>query len=216
MSRRALQTAVRVHAGALFVSALIVSAPISASGKQSDTRVAVKQTQTTVQTFADVPIDDDGEPFDTVPAPVNPKAPSVPADVRASTDGGLSIVCPVAGAKFQNDYGAPRAGHAHAGNDMLAPRGTPILAPMAGLVKHKWSSLGGLSFYLDTPSGVRFFGTHLQSAGASGQVDAGAVIGFVGDTGNARGTPHLHFEYHPTKKSKANPYSLLVRACRTG
>ena len=122
--------------------------------------------------------------------------------------------CPVANAKFTNDWGQARSGgRAHEGTDMLAPRGTPIFAPIAGVVKFDTSSRGGLSFYLDAPGGLQIYGAHLDSAGASGKVESGTVIGYVGDSGNAKGTPHLHFEVHPSKKSKTNPYALLKQIC---
>lgn len=123
-------------------------------------------------------------------------------------------ICPVPGAKFTNDYGSPRSGgRSHAGTDMLAPLGTPILAPISGIVRHDTSRLGGLSFYLDSPDGLRLFGAHLSSFGAQGQVGAGTVIGYVGDSGNAKGTPHLHLEVHPTKKTKINPFPILKQVC---
>lgn len=122
--------------------------------------------------------------------------------------------CPVVGGKFTNDYGAPRSGgRSHAGTDILAPRGTPVFAPVAGTVKFDSSSLGGLSFYLDTPSGLQLYGAHLSAYGATGPVESGAIIGYVGDSGNARGTPHLHFEVHPSKKTKTNPFPLLKQIC---
>jgi peptidoglycan LD-endopeptidase LytH len=122
--------------------------------------------------------------------------------------------CPVPGGKFTNDWGAARSGgRSHEGTDMLAPRGTPIYAPVDGTVRFDTSSRGGNSFYLDTPGGLQLFGAHLDSYGTSGKVDSGTIIGYVGDTGNARGTTHLHFEIHPTKRSKTNPYPILKQIC---
>ena len=150
--------------------------------------------------------DDDGDGVpDTVPTPGQAAPPPV------SVNGWR---CPVPVGKFTNDWGQARSGgRSHTGTDMLAPRGTPIFAPIAGTVKFDTSTRGGLSFYLDTPSGLQLYGAHMQDVGASGKVESGTIIGYVGDSGNAKGTPHLHFEVHPTKKSKTNPYPLLKQIC---
>ena len=97
---------------------------------------------------------------------------------------------------------------------MFAARGTPVVAPVAGIVRHRDNSLGGKSFYLDGDDGNRYYGTHLDSYGASGRVAAGAVVGTVGNTGNARFTsPHLHFEIHPGGGSAVNPTPTVRAAC---
>ena len=97
---------------------------------------------------------------------------------------------------------------------MFAARGTPVVAPVAGTVRHRDNSLGGKSFYLDGDDGNRYYGTHLDSYGASGRVEAGAVVGTVGNTGNARFTsPHLHFEIHPGGGSAVNPTPTVRVAC---
>jgi len=129
---------------------------------------------------------------------------------------GGSWVCPVAGAHaFGNDYGDARSGgRHHEGNDILASRGTPIVAPVAGTVTFRDVSLGGRSFFLEGVDGNEYFGTHLQGyAGGARSVSAGEVIGYVGDDGNARGTPHLHFEIHPGHHGTTNPYPTLSAHC---
>ncbi len=134
---------------------------------------------------------------------------------RARVIGSGSWICPVQGPRaFSNDYGDPRSGgRRHQGNDILSPRGTPIVASVSGTVRHRTVSLGGLSYYLSGDDGNVYFGTHMSRYGASGRVSAGTVIGYVGDTGNARGTPHLHFEIHPGGGSPVNPYPTLRTYC---
>ncbi|MGH9181488.1 MAG: murein hydrolase activator EnvC family protein, partial [Acidimicrobiales bacterium] len=124
--------------------------------------------------------------------------------------------CPVQGPRaFTNDWGQPRSGgRSHQGNDILSPRGTPVVASVAGTVKANSSSLGGLAYYLRGDDGNTYFGAHLDRLGATGRVSAGTVIGYVGNSGNARGgPPHLHFEVHPGHGRAANPFSLLRRHC---
>jgi peptidoglycan LD-endopeptidase LytH len=144
-----------------------------------------------------------------------------PNRVRAGAElripGGTgSLVCPVPGARFVNDWGFPRSGgRFHMGNDLFAPRGTPVRAPVDGTVTHTTGTISGLQVNLVAADGTRWAGTHLDRFGASGRVRAGDVIGYVGDTGNARGgPPHLHLEVHPPGSGAVNPFPLLVAACR--
>jgi murein DD-endopeptidase MepM/ murein hydrolase activator NlpD len=125
--------------------------------------------------------------------------------------------CPVQGqVRFNDTWGAARSGgRSHKGTDMLAAMGTPTVAPVSGRVEHRTVSLGGLSWYVYGDDGHTYFGTHLsgyENVGA-GHVERGTVIGYVGDSGNAAGTPHLHFEYHPGGGSAINPYPRLVEVC---
>jgi peptidoglycan LD-endopeptidase LytH len=134
--------------------------------------------------------------------------------VVVSSSGGW--FCPVAGATaFGNDYGDRRGGgRSHKGNDMLAARGTPVVAPVSGYVTFRSVSIGGRSFFLRGVDGNEYFGTHLAGyAGGARNVSAGEVIAYVGDDGNARGTPHLHFEIHPGGGGSMNPYATLRSAC---
>ena len=128
------------------------------------------------------------------------------------------MFCPVdgGGLHFTDTWGAARAGHRHQGVDMLAARGTPTVAPVSGRVEHRGTSLGGLSWYVYGDNGNMYYGTHLQGYENQGVgwVAAGTVIGYVGDTGNARGTPHLHFEVHPGGGGAVNPYPYVAEACR--
>lgn len=88
--------------------------------------------------------------------------------------------------------------HPHWGNDILAPRGRRIRAPSAGLaVGHSDGWFGGNYVTVVGATGYVRNG-HLERFGSLGNVKAGTVIGYVGDTGDAAGGPtHDHFEWHP-------------------
>ncbi|HEU5082716.1 MAG TPA: LysM peptidoglycan-binding domain-containing M23 family metallopeptidase [Acidimicrobiales bacterium] len=133
----------------------------------------------------------------------------------SSGGGGGGIVCPVAGASFFNDWGFPRSGgRSHAGTDLFAPRGTPVRAPASGRLDTAVGTIGGKQFRLTASDGTLWFGSHMDAFGATGQVSAGDVIGYVGDSGNARGSrPHLHFEVHPGGVNAVNPYPLRRSSC---
>jgi murein DD-endopeptidase MepM/ murein hydrolase activator NlpD len=127
-------------------------------------------------------------------------------------------VCPVQGPRaFGDDYGQPRGGgrRRHEGNDILAPRGTPVVAPVAGMASQHDNGLGGHAFYLHGTDGVTYYGAHLDSYGTNyGRIAAGTVLGWVGNTGDARGgPPHLHFEIHPGGGGPVNPYPTLGQYC---
>lgn len=128
-----------------------------------------------------------------------------------------SWLCPVQGPRaFSNDWGQPRSGgRDHLGNDILAPRGTPVVANVSGSLRPHRSSMGGLAYYLRGDDGVTYYGAHLDSlSSAAGRVSMGAALGTVGNSGNAAGGPtHLHFEMAPGGGAAVNPYSTLSRYC---
>lgn len=129
---------------------------------------------------------------------------------------GPGWMCPVPGARFFNDWGFPRSGgRAHEGNDLFAPKGTAVVAPVSGFVHQTVGTIGGLQFTLEGDDGATYIGSHMDSFGASGRVEAGDVLGTTGDSGNAKGSrPHIHFEVHPSGRVPMNPYPTLVGACR--
>ncbi len=137
-----------------------------------------------------------------------------PSSVAASGSGVLKA-CPVAGTvSFVDTWGAARSGgRRHKGVDMMARIGTPIAAPVSGTVTHRSNSVGGRSFHLNGSDGNYYYGTHLSGYEKSGSVQAGDIIGYVGDDGNARGIPHLHFEVHPGGGGAVNPYPYVAAVC---
>ena len=132
--------------------------------------------------------------------------------------GGLA--CPVDQPRSYTDtWGAPRSGgRSHMGVDILAPIGTPLRAYESGTVtRMNHSSLGGISLYMTGASGNQYYYTHLSGyvSGISpgGKVSPGQHIGYVGDTGNAAGIPHLHWEVRPGGGANVNPYPFARQAC---
>jgi peptidase M23-like protein len=147
------------------------------------------------------------------------------------------IVFPVVGPyRYTNDFGDPRAQGSHEGNDILAPKKSPVVAVEDGKIKF-WttSARAGCMLYLYGAGGTTYLYIHLNNdvtmandnrgkcvAGGSywpglkdGQrVVAGQAIGFVGDSGDADGTPHLHFEVHPHDGGATNPFPYLNTATR--
>lgn len=126
-----------------------------------------------------------------------------------------TIICPVQGPSGYGDtWGAPRSGgRRHQGVDMLAPTGTPLQAVIGGFVAHRSNRLGGITLSLIGDNGNRYYYAHLSAyEGEPGRVEQGQVIGLIGDSGNATGVPHLHFEIRPGGGVPVNPYPSVARA----
>jgi Peptidase family M23 len=144
------------------------------------------------------------------------------------------IIFPVVGkVQYTDDFGAPRGGGAHQGNDLMAAKRSPAVAAEAGRVKY-WTTSGaaGCMLYLYGESGTMYYYIHLNNdltakndnrgkcvkgtayAVSNGsRVAAGQQIGYVGDSGDANGiSPHLHFEVHPGGGRAVSPYPYLQKA----
>ncbi len=110
---------------------------------------------------------------------------------------------PVQGIRAQDiadTYGAPRSGdRTHDGVDIFAQRGTPVLSATHGVVLSvRESGIGGKQVWVIGPAHERHFYAHLDAWATDlerGDVlRPGQLLGHVGDSGNARGTPtHLHY-----------------------
>jgi murein DD-endopeptidase MepM/ murein hydrolase activator NlpD len=136
--------------------------------------------------------------------------------IRVVGDGPLRT-CPVWGSgSYSSSFGAYRPGppvHAHQGNDIMVPYGSPVIAPFDGTAVAGQSVLGGLSVKVFGREGY-VYNAHLAAYGKLGDVKLGDIIGFVGNTGNARYTePHNHFEWHPGNGRAVDPFAFLNEAC---
>jgi peptidoglycan LD-endopeptidase LytH len=129
--------------------------------------------------------------------------------------------CPVDPPRsYIDDFGFPRVGHTHQGNDVFAPEGTIIRAPFEGTAEEGYDGLGGIVVHVYASANADYvYNAHLsRNLGVDGKhVMPGEPIGLVGNTGNAAGTPpHDHFEYHPGGGSAVSPYPYLNEVCGVG
>lgn len=137
-----------------------------------------------------------------LPSPVLPARYSV-ADSEFFADHPLMV--PVEGidpAKLPDTFYEKRDGQRiHEAQDILAPRGTPVLAAIDGKVlRMSQNTLGGITIYaVDSDDEYVFYYAHLDhysdAVTVGLEVHRGDVLGYVGTSGNAPpDTPHLHFQ----------------------
>jgi len=138
--------------------------------------------------------------------------PSIPVEGIAAND-------------LRDTYEQARSGgRAHHALDIMAPRGTPVIAAVDGTIRKLFTSrAGGLTIYeFDRDEQRVYYYAHLDSYADVREgmpVHRGEVIGYVGTTGNApANAPHLHFaieQLPPTKEwwkgTPMNPYPILTR-----
>jgi peptidase M23-like protein len=139
----------------------------------------------------------------------------------------------VAKTDLWDNYGDPRGNGSHAGIDMENPWRAPVVAVEEGRVEYATSNLGGCMLYLYGRSGTMYLYIHLNNdegprndnsgrcaegtayAVPNGSsVLAGEQIAFNGDSGDADGNPHLHFEVHPNGGVDVSPFSHLRKATK--
>lgn len=130
---------------------------------------------------------------------------------------GAALPFPVVGADaeaIRSPFGAPRdaGSRRHEGVDIYVKPLTPVLAVAAGRAMPRQDDFGGNTVWLNTP-GTSYYYAHLDRVAVrEGQrVKKGDVLGYVGNTGNARSTPsHLHFGVYRRGREPIDPLPLLV------
>jgi murein DD-endopeptidase MepM/ murein hydrolase activator NlpD len=118
--------------------------------------------------------------------------------------------------EIANTWQAPRgADRLHEGQDIFAPRGTPVYSATSGYVYNVGENkLGGQTVSVVGAGGRVYYYAHLDSYAAGVKqgdlVNTQTVLGYVGTSGNAAGTPpHLHFGIY-TPSGAINPLPLLT------
>jgi peptidoglycan LD-endopeptidase LytH len=128
------------------------------------------------------------------------------------------VEVPVEGVRrrqIPDTWGAPRSERrSHQGVDIFAKRGTPVISATEGIVLRVGTNrLGGQVVYVLGPGGQRHYYAHLDRYGSFTPGDIvvpGDVLGYVGNTGNARDTaPHLHYGVYDPEGGAVNPWPLL-------
>jgi murein DD-endopeptidase MepM/ murein hydrolase activator NlpD len=153
---------------------------------------------------------------------------ATPAPAAAAMSAGGGLIVPVAGVtpdKLTDTWGDARGDgmRQHHAIDIIAPRGTPVLAAAAGTVEKIFDSRnGGHTVYIRRidPAWQDYY-AHLDSYAPDlregGRVKQGQKIGEVGSTGDASAeAPHLHYEIHRMAQGEGwwqgneiNPYPVL-------
>jgi murein DD-endopeptidase MepM/ murein hydrolase activator NlpD len=219
------------------VTALEIGITVDHGGLPAGTRILVGYAEAAVTAPTPAPT----TTASTGPTPKRPKGPKstprrppepgvLPPIIRQPPEGmrprltPSRYVFPVYGpSSFTNTFGAPRASTGwHHGEDIFAPLGAPLLAVTDGTVfSVGWNDVGGYRLWLRDQQGNQFYYAHLSAFSPLAQngahVKAGDVLGFMGNSGDAQGTPyHLHFEIHPVGllsygyDGVVSPYPYLV------
>jgi murein DD-endopeptidase MepM/ murein hydrolase activator NlpD len=152
---------------------------------------------------------------------VNREYQAIKAEVDRRRSG---FAFPVGGAySYTNTFGAPRMVgteyyHRHEGTDVFALKGTPVVSVVDGVLERVGTDrLGGIKLWVRSPGdNWSYYYAHLSGYARGVRnglpVKKGQVVGYIGNTGNARSTPaHLHFETHLPGGKVVNSYFVLRR-----
>ena len=121
----------------------------------------------------------------------------------------------VSPSKLHDTWGAPRSqGRHHQGIDIFAPKGTPVISTTSGIIQRiGQNQLGGNCVWILGPSGQVHYYAHLDRFAdiqPNQKIEPGDVIGYVGNSGNAKTTPsHLHYCIYTFFGEAVNPFPLL-------
>jgi murein DD-endopeptidase MepM/ murein hydrolase activator NlpD len=202
-----------------FVTGLDVHLNLAHGGLPPGSEIVLGYAETEVQTAPATPVPlplAPGEPL----APLGPMPGDrpqllpkvtgpligVPQQVTPKIGGGPYVFPVYGSSEFIDTYGTYRpdvSGYYHHGDDIFGKLGQPLVAVADGTVfSVGWNAVGGLRLWLRDRRGDEFYYAHLvaySTAAVDGaRVRAGQVLGFMGATGDAVGTPvHLEFEVHP-------------------
>lgn len=133
----------------------------------------------------------------TTPIPVKKAEPQTPAPVAAPAKANTGWYSPLPGNSPLCNYWQWRGNYNHRGEDIPASSGNPIHAAHSGNVQTSWEAGGAGNYTVITHDGMAEVYMHQSSFKVrSGWVNGGDIIGYVGSTGDARGS-HLHFEIQP-------------------
>jgi murein DD-endopeptidase MepM/ murein hydrolase activator NlpD len=231
---------------ALLAAGLIGFLAWTAAGPEDPVETAVHPPDVPVVMGNPPPAATTPQPLDTPPPEIEPAVPSeviapiatetapplaVPATDTIPTmrdaDAPRPMIVPVAGIErsaLRDTFDQVRGSGRHEAIDILAPRGTPVIATDDGVVKKLFTSKpGGLTVYqFDPDQRFCYYYAHLDRYAPGlheGQtLRRGEVLGYVGTTGNASpDTPHLHFalirldrDRRWWKGTYVNPYPPLA------
>lgn len=168
---------------------------------------------------------DDGDGESAVAADLEGPPLTGAAASPAALDGLMIPVVGVSGRQLHDSFRSPRTGHVHHAIDIIARRGTPVVAAIDGTIERlRWDHGGGRTIRLldDTRRYILYY-AHLSGYAAGLEqgdtVRRGQVLGYVGHTGHVIGSSHLHFRigrvHDPDKwwnDRPLDPYPLLKHA----
>ncbi len=175
----------------------------------------------------------EADPIHSAADPVHPDtARSVPRADRLparSREGGIgSPIAALTAKDLHDSFDERRGGQPHEAIDIIAPRGTPVLAVDSGAIRKLFTSkAGGLTVYqFDNDELYCYYYAHLdryaEGLTEGKPVQRGDLIGYVGSSGNAKpDAPHLHFAIfllgpgkHWWEGKAINPYPILIQAVK--